>query len=334
MITLIAAFVLNHLAASTVPKLRMLARICLLITTLELVISQINYHPVVKLEEFLQLPSLASDLNREDRYYSFLPFQVEAWNRVYDQQGWSDINPYLYFKNGLDPNTNLLWQLSSVTDYSGMRPERMDIYKAILNTSLLSAAAGKNIISTRPFSDQPDFTLITQLPKPNDQLPDYYLYANTAALDRFRLISQYQVKPGFMEAAKSVYQQSYPFATTDILETDIGEQFPPLTVKQINVITNSHQLVNLQTTTDQPALLTVADSYYPGWHAYVDGRETKIYPANINQRAIILPAGEHRVTFRYLSTYFYLGLILAGLGYLLIPILYKLLPKLWSTYAD
>jgi len=45
--------------------------------------------------------------------------------------------------------------------------------------------------------------------------------------------------------------------------------------------------------------LFVSESFYPGWRAYVDGKEAKIYRANYMFRAVPLSAGPHDVKFIY-----------------------------------
>jgi len=62
------------------------------------------------------------------------------------------------------------------------------------------------------------------------------------------------------------------------------------------------------------AFLYVSDTYYPGWKAYIDGKETEIYRANLAFRAVEVPAGKHRVTFKYVPFSFYLGLVLTCIG--------------------
>ena len=48
-----------------------------------------------------------------------------------------------------------------------------------------------------------------------------------------------------------------------------------------------------------PGLLVVTDPYYPGWHAWVDGRPADIFPTNVLFRGVFVDAGEHTVRFRY-----------------------------------
>jgi hypothetical protein len=49
----------------------------------------------------------------------------------------------------------------------------------------------------------------------------------------------------------------------------------------------------------QDGFLLVADTYYPGWSAEIDGRPAPIYRANLMLRAVPLPRGHHTVRFVY-----------------------------------
>jgi hypothetical protein len=60
---------------------------------------------------------------------------------------------------------------------------------------------------------------------------------------------------------------------------------------------------------DRPGWLVLADTYYPGWRAFgKDGRELRIYRADMTLRAVALQEGGHAVTFRYLPEDFRIGL--------------------------
>jgi hypothetical protein len=58
--------------------------------------------------------------------------------------------------------------------------------------------------------------------------------------------------------------------------------------------------------------LVLTDSYYPGWKCFVDGKETKISPANYLFRAVKLSQGRHKVKFCFAPSSYLNGLALAG----------------------
>jgi hypothetical protein len=51
--------------------------------------------------------------------------------------------------------------------------------------------------------------------------------------------------------------------------------------------------------TPGPAVLVLADTYYPGWQAIVDGRAAPVLAANCLVRAAPLPEGGHVVEMRF-----------------------------------
>jgi len=60
-----------------------------------------------------------------------------------------------------------------------------------------------------------------------------------------------------------------------------------------------------------PAFLVLSEVYYPaGWHAKIDGKPTKIYQTNHILRGIVVPAGDHEISFDFSSATFRLGLTL------------------------
>lgn len=55
----------------------------------------------------------------------------------------------------------------------------------------------------------------------------------------------------------------------------------------------------LATHSNQDGFLVLSDTFFPGWHARIDGKETPIFRANYDFRAIVLPKGDHEVIFEY-----------------------------------
>jgi uncharacterized membrane protein YfhO len=75
-----------------------------------------------------------------------------------------------------------------------------------------------------------------------------------------------------------------------------------------------------------PGLLVLADTFYPGWHACIDGKITTIQKANYLFRGIFIPAGQHTITFKYLPESFLIGVVLA-----LVAAIFSLI---WLTYSN
>jgi hypothetical protein len=58
--------------------------------------------------------------------------------------------------------------------------------------------------------------------------------------------------------------------------------------------------IEIQARSANPALLVLSEIYYPaGWKAFIDGQETEIYKTNYILRSVIVPAGEHKIEFRF-----------------------------------
>ena len=74
------------------------------------------------------------------------------------------------------------------------------------------------------------------------------------------------------------------------------------------IVRYENQTVTIHASVNDFGILVLADSYYPGWKAYVDGRVTRILKANYFFRAVVLAAGEHVVEFRYEPLAFKIGL--------------------------
>ncbi|PJF40994.1 MAG: hypothetical protein CUN54_03205 [Phototrophicales bacterium] len=75
-----------------------------------------------------------------------------------------------------------------------------------------------------------------------------------------------------------------------------------LIVEQPGVVLDIHDTFNatiITVDTEDDGYLIVADTYYPGWQALVDGVPTKIKQANGAFRAIAVPAGAQSVRFEY-----------------------------------
>ncbi len=76
--------------------------------------------------------------------------------------------------------------------------------------------------------------------------------------------------------------------------------------------------VVIRTSAPGERLLVLADTDYPGWAAEIDGVPATIHRANLTQRAVLVPGGEHEVRFRFSPATVHWGLGLTLLSALLV----------------
>ncbi len=73
----------------------------------------------------------------------------------------------------------------------------------------------------------------------------------------------------------------------------------------------SAQRMEAEVETTAPALLVAAQIYYHPWRAYVDGRPTRLWPANYAFQALEVPPGSHHVKLVYEDRRFQLGAVIS-----------------------
>jgi len=141
------------------------------------------------------------------------------------------------------------------------------------------------------------------------------IYENTEALPRAYVVSDFRVGPdedfaqllagGSPELRRVALlasgEPSLPTARTGAPPPDATAGF----------ITDAPDEVVVEAMLQEPGLLVLMDSYYPGWKARIYETEVPIARANYGFRAVALPPGKHVVTFRYEPASFRVGLFIS-----------------------
>lgn len=100
---------------------------------------------------------------------------------------------------------------------------------------------------------------------------------------------------------------SFDPRTTILLEKDL--KIATTSGKgQASIVSYSPNMVKVETKTENPEILLLADQFDEGWKAKIDGEQTPISPANYIFRAVKIPAGTHEVIFSYYPKSFDIGL--------------------------
>jgi hypothetical protein len=80
----------------------------------------------------------------------------------------------------------------------------------------------------------------------------------------------------------------------------------------VSIVAEQPDEVDLRATSTGRAVLVLADTWYPGWSASVDGSPAQVLIADGFLRAVVLPkSGPHTVVFRYRPAVVWVGVYLS-----------------------
>jgi uncharacterized membrane protein YfhO len=95
----------------------------------------------------------------------------------------------------------------------------------------------------------------------------------------------------------------------------VDNQYIPGSVKPSLI---SPSRVVMEVSLDSPSRVVFADTDYPGWVAYVDGRKVDIEKYENILKSVVVPAGSHSVEFAFRSRSFALGVLFTLTGVILL----------------
>jgi hypothetical protein len=106
---------------------------------------------------------------------------------------------------------------------------------------------------------------------------------------------------------------STPFevAPVAVLESRVTPSAAPGRVLSVE---RSLEWLRIEAETARDATLVIADAWWPGWEATIDGARVPILPADVLVRAVRWPAGRHVLEMRYRPPEVAAGLLASALG--------------------
>ncbi len=90
-----------------------------------------------------------------------------------------------------------------------------------------------------------------------------------------------------------------PARRVAVAAADVPLGTPPRMRGSATLAAYRSQEVEVTATMETDGLVVLSDTFYPGWEATVDGAAAPIVRANYFARGVFVPAGAHRVVFRY-----------------------------------
>ncbi len=88
--------------------------------------------------------------------------------------------------------------------------------------------------------------------------------------------------------------------------------------EDVRIVDYKPERVVLSVRASAPGYVLLADTWYPGWVARVDGAETPIRRADLIYRAVPVSAGAHQIEFEFRPTTLYVGAAVSALALLVV----------------
>jgi hypothetical protein len=126
----------------------------------------------------------------------------------------------------------------------------------------------------------------------------YELYENRTVLPRYFGVSDVIVKPDLREQL-GILRAGFDFRRRVLLDRRVGDPGAGCDALTFRMDGYSPATTKLTVSAPGRCILLGSEIWYPGWRAFVDGREVPVMRADYALRAIEVPGGTHAVEFRF-----------------------------------
>lgn len=296
-------------------------------TAFDLWYHQPRQNPMVSAREWLAAPATVPMIladTPEPR--TFTPRHRDMHRRAFiAARGWADVAPYFDLRGTLPPNLGAaFWGVPSADCYAGIAPRwYTDVWgdhnrEDSLVTRLSLLDADKQVLLLHPgmaalLKAYGVTHVLSGFPQRGAALPyagrdgNTFVYRVEGAA-RARFVRAARFVQNDAEAGARLLEGTFdPDAEVllhDVIErpepaASVNGNTPGTTSARASVIRETQREIVVGADAPHDGYLLLADTYYPGWSATVDGAPTPIYRANLSVRAVRLPAGRHEVRFVY-----------------------------------
>ena len=181
---------------------------------------------------------------------------------------------------------------------------------------LVSMLNVKYVLSAEELPDRPDLKRL-------EQLDGVWVYENLEVADRAFLVNDVRqvspeiVLPALLSPEFDWHQNAF---ITEPLPVEQEAQLAaarPSASGEVAITHYEPEKIAIAVDSAEAAFLVLADAYYPGWRAEIDGQTVPIYETNGVLRGVYVPAGSHLIQFQFRPRILEIALLLAVAGILI-----------------
>ncbi len=252
-------------------------------------------------------------------YYPAGDEYAVTWERFlsFESFGPGETGPWRGMREALLPNTAALEGLPAANNFDPLRPARHEALMEVVDATRVGSEAQLALL--RMMGVQ---TLVTTHAQPGlSQVyanGDVVFSAVPDPLPRAYVVFDARAVSSPAEAQRAIGDSAFDPGRTVVLEMEQTRSGAGDRLWLPATIQDQGTTVTVQALLPADGYLVLLDTFYPGWHALVDGQPAPILAANLAFRAVPLPAGKHVVEFRYRPASFQLGGAISGFTTLLL----------------
>ena len=166
----------------------------------------------------------------------------------------------------------------------------------------------------------------------------FTLYKNPDAFNRAFMVYDYKIADTHQQAFELVRQYASQLSETAVIfkqDTKGGAGFKPAPPGGTTVMLRGNtqdndvsfekytpNYIKMRVDTSSPGLLVISNTYFPGWHASIDGRKAEVVRTDYAFQGVFVPEGRHEVRLDYMPLSFVIGLMLSIAGIAALPLVY------------
>ncbi len=265
----------------------------------------LRYDPYVK-------PPYVEFLQRQQQPFRILALDKYLYPETAGVFGLDDIRflDAVFPKTYTDFAESLLYQPEETVRFTGTE-------------SSISYGVGLDLLNVKyvvTAADNPDFPRIVGYGSTSSKFEAVYqdadviIYQNHDALPRAFVLYNAESVQNTEQALARLRDPNFDPRQTIFIEgaPSIQRSDSGLPFQEAKVLERSANTITLEATLDQPGYLVVSEQNFPGWKAYVDGQEAKIYTADAIMRAVYLDKGTHRVEYVFMPDTFVVGVLISA----------------------
>jgi hypothetical protein len=253
-----------------------------------------------------------------------------VYEKIYKtNRGWRSLGEkYLLYNEILSTNQNLFWDIPGILSYAGMKVKTSNDFENLVLSQFrfsdlekpvhLTPKSVKNLflVGNIKYIVTPFIIEDENFAKVFEEKTEYrnfkiQIYEFKEKVERAFFVpkaefiageigrQQRLLDPAFNPKEKVLVEKPIEKTQNANLRPELrSRERKTQNAKVVIVKTNAEEvIVNVES--EDNGFLVLADTFYPGWEAYVDGQKTEILRANHHFRATPIDKGKHQVHFIY-----------------------------------